>query len=207
MNQIPPTSRRSEMSSTPAAVAGTLGRTPAPPASPTAQARATSRSVPREVAARYLWALTRLCMGWVFMWPFLDKMFGLGHETQSADAIIHGGNPTAGFLSGSVGPFSGIYHTIAGGWLVNVLFITGLFVIGAGLLLGIFMRVACASGALLVMLMWSATLPPQNDLFMDNHIIYALLLVGLALVGAGNTFGLGRRWGQTNLVQRHSWLA
>ena len=205
MNQEPPTSRRSEMSTAPAATAGTLGRTP--PATATPKERVTSRSVPREAAARYLWAFTRLCMGWIFMWPFLDKMFGLGHETQSADAIIHGGNPTAGFLSGSVGPFSGIYHSIAGGWLVNVLFISGLLVIATGLLLGIFMRFACAAGALMVVLMWSATLPPENDLFMDNHIIYALLLIGLALVGAGNTLGLGRRWTQTSVVKRHPWLA
>ena len=69
------------------------------------------------------------------------------------------------------------------------------------------MRLACAAGALLVVLMWSASLPPENDLFLDDHIIFGLLLIGLALVGAGNTFGLGRWWAQTNLVQRHAWLA
>ena len=42
---------------------------------------------------------------------------------------------------------------------------------------------------------------------MDDHVIYALVLVGLALVGAGNTLGLGRWWSQTGLVQRHGWLA
>lgn len=29
---------------------------------------------------------------------------------------------------------------------------------------------------------------------MDDHLIYAGLLAGLALVGAGNTLGLGRAW-------------
>jgi thiosulfate dehydrogenase [quinone] large subunit len=41
---------------------------------------------------------------------------------------------------------------------------------------------------------------------MDDHIIYALVLIGLALVGAGNTLGLGRWWAQTALVERFSWL-
>ncbi len=41
--------------------------------------------------ARYLWALTRLCLGWIFLWPFLDKTFGLHHQTPSAKAWIHGG--------------------------------------------------------------------------------------------------------------------
>jgi thiosulfate dehydrogenase (quinone) large subunit len=168
---------------------------------------AAARSLTRETAVRYLWAITRLCMGWVFLWPFLDKMFGLGHGTKSADAWINGGNPTKGFLSGSVGPFSSIYHSIAGAGLVNWLFMVGLIAIAVMLLLGIGMRFACAAGALLVVLMWSASLPPEDDVFMDNHIIYALLLIGLALVGAGNTLGLGRWWAQTSLVQRFPWLA
>lgn len=155
---------------------------------------------------RYLWAVTRLCMGWVFLWPFLDKMFGLGHQTTSAQAWINGGNPTKGFLSGAVGPFSGIYHDIAGAGVVNVLFMVGLIGIAVALLLGIAMRAACIAGATLVVLMWSASLPPQDDIFMDNHLIYALLLIGLAAVGAGRTLGLGNRWARTALVQRYPWL-
>ncbi len=180
-----------------------LGRaTPASaPAPPVA-----ANSVTREKAAQYVWAATRIAMGWIFLWPFLDKMFGLGHETASGDAVIHGGNPTDGFLSGSVGPFSGFYHSIAGTDVVNVLFMTGLIVIAVGLLLGVFMRFACGAAALMVVLMWSASLPPANDIFLDDHIIYALLLIGLALVGAGRTLGLGRWWESTKLVQSNPWL-
>ncbi len=158
-------------------------------------------------ATRYLWAVTRLCMGWVFLWPFLDKTFGLGHETPAAHAWITGGNPTLGFLSGSVGPFAGFYQAIAGAGWVNWLFMIGLIGIAVALFLGIGMRIATVSGAVMVILMWSASLPPQDDIFMDNHIIYALVLLGLALVGAGNTLGLGRWWVQTPLVRRFPWLA
>jgi thiosulfate dehydrogenase [quinone] large subunit len=156
---------------------------------------------------RYLWAATRLCLGWTFLWPFMDKLFGLGHETPSAKAWLNGGNPTKGFLSGSVGPFSSIYHDIAGAGLVNVLFMTGLLTIGVALLLGIAMRPACIAGATMLVLMWSASLPPANNVFMDDHIIYALVLIGLAAVGAGSTLGLGNWWAQTKVVQRYSWLA
>ena len=156
---------------------------------------------------RYLWAATRLCLGWTFLWPFLDKTFGLGHETPSAGAWLSGGNPTKGFLSGSVGPFSGIYHDIAGAGVVNGLFMVGLLGIGVALLLGIAMRPACIAGATMLVLMWSASLPPANNLFMDEHIIYALVLIGLAAVGAGKTLGLGARWARTEVVQRYTWLA
>ena len=156
---------------------------------------------------RYLWVAIRLCMGWTFLWPFMDKMFGLGHDSTSAQAWINGGNPSKGFLSGSIGPFSSFYHSIAGAGIVNALFMVGLLGIALALLLGVAMKPACVAGVTMLVLMWSASLPPDQDIFMDNHIIYALLLIGLALVGAGNTLGFGRWWTQTTLVRRFAWLA
>jgi thiosulfate dehydrogenase [quinone] large subunit len=184
--------------------AATAGRVA--PVTTGARAGVAPESLTRENAARYVWVAVRLCLAWTFIWPFFDKMFGLGHETASADSVIHGGNPTLGFLSGSVGPFSGIYHSLAGTGIVNALFMAGLIVIGIGLLFGIYMRFACGAGVVMLILMWSASLPPANNVFMDDHIIYALMLVGLALVGAGKTFGLGRSWEQTSLVRDYAWL-
>jgi thiosulfate dehydrogenase [quinone] large subunit len=86
------------------------------------------------------------------------------------------------------------------------MFMIGLLGIALALLLGIGMRIAAVAGTVLLVLMWSASLPPQNDLFMDNHIVYALVLLGLAIVGAGNTLGLGHWWTQTSLVRRFPWL-
>ncbi len=111
-----------------------------------------------------------------------------------------------GFLSGSVGPFASFYQSIAGAAWVNWMFMIGLLAIAGALLLGIGMRIAAVAGAILLILMWSASLPPADDIFMDNHIVYALVLLGLALVGAGNTLGLGRWWSQTSLVRRFPWL-
>jgi len=171
-----------------------------------AKGATTAHFLSGEVLAPYLWALIRLCLGWTFLWPFIDKLFGLGHQTTAAHAWINGGSPSKGFLSGSVGPFPSIYQSMACvGW-VNWLFMIGLLAIALALLLGIGMRIASVAGAILLVLMWSASLPPDNDIFMDNHIVYALLLLGLAAVGAGNTLGLGRWWSQTSLVRRFPWL-
>jgi thiosulfate dehydrogenase (quinone) large subunit len=58
--------------------------------------------------ARYTAAALRLSLGWVFLWAFLDKTFGLGYATESRDAWIDGGSPTFGFLSfGATCPFKG----------------------------------------------------------------------------------------------------
>ena len=78
--------------------------------------------------------------------------------------------------------------------------------IGIVLIAGITMRIATAAGATLLVFMWSAALPPANNPFMDDHIVYALVLVALALVGAGKTLGLGVRWERIPMVQRYGIL-
>ncbi len=161
----------------------------------------------RERAARYVLAALRLSLGWVFLWAFLDKLFGLGHETGSKAAWIHGGSPTEAFLKfGTKGAFSGFYHAIAGTAWADWLFMGGLAGSGLALTTGIGMRVAAATGALLLLMMWSVVLPPANNVFMDDHVVYAGLLVVLALLGAENTWGLGRWWGNTKLVSDYPWL-
>ena len=156
---------------------------------------------------RYTAAVLRLSLGWVFAWAFLDKAFGLGHETAAKDAWISGGSPTKGFLAfATSGPFAGVYHDIAGQAWADWLFMIGLLGIGVALLAGVAMRLAAASGALLLVLMWTAVLPPANNPFMDDHLIYAMVLIVLAAVGAGRTLGLGGVWERLPLVRRNGWL-
>jgi uncharacterized membrane protein YphA (DoxX/SURF4 family) len=163
----------------------------------------TPKPLTESSAARYVWGAARLALGWVFAWAFLDKMFGLGHETPAAKAWIDGGSPTEGFLAHSpAGPLAGFYHDIAGAGWADWLFMIGLGGIGAALILGVGMRIAAVGGAALLVMMWSAVLPPENNLFMDDHLVYALLIVGLALVSAGDTLGLGRWWAGIPLVKR-----
>jgi thiosulfate dehydrogenase [quinone] large subunit len=180
--------------------------TTTPPPRTTPPMAATTPVMFSEGLARYLWAVTRLCLGWTFLWPFLDETFGLGHETPWSKAWLNGGSPTNGFLTGATGPFASVYHGFAGAGWADWGFMAGLLAIGTALLLGIGMRVAAISGAVLLVLMWCASLPPANNPFMDDHIIYAIVLLGLAAVGAGNTLGFGRQWTSTNLVRSHPWL-
>ena len=128
-------------------------------------------AVTEATAARYVWALARISLGFVFLWAFLDKTFGLGHETADKAAWINGGSPTNGFLSkGTSGPLADFYHNIAGSAWADWLFMLGLAGIGTALILGIGMRIAAATGALLLVMMWSAVLPPDNNIFMDDLI-------------------------------------
>jgi thiosulfate dehydrogenase (quinone) large subunit len=168
--------------------------------------------------ARYVAAVVRISIGWIFLWAFLDKAFALGHETGvdpqtgvvdyfGPAAWIHGGSPTAGFLGFAVeGPLADVYSGLAGNVVVDWIFMLGLLGIGVALILGIGMWIAAVSGAALLIMMWSAVLPPANNPFMDDHIVYALVLVLLALLGAGRTLGLGRAWERLPFVQERAFL-
>jgi thiosulfate dehydrogenase [quinone] large subunit len=169
------------------------------------------RNVPtgavRRCAVDYVWAGLRIGLGWIFLWAFLDKLFGWGFATAQENAWVNGGSPTEGFLTfGTTGPFEGFYQGLAGAAWADVLFMVGLAGIGLALIAGVGVRVAAASGALLMVLMWTAALPPENNPFLDDHLIYAGLLAGLAMVNAGDTLGLGRSWARTALVRRLPWL-
>ena len=157
-----------------------------------------------KTAARAL-AVLRYTTGFVFLWAFADKTFGLGYSTPSAKAWINGGSPTKGFLASvDVGPLQGFFHDIAGTWYANWLFMLGLLGIGIALILGIGVRIAAVAGATLLVLMWTAVLPPENNLFMDDHLIYAAILAVIALTGAGTTLGFGAWW--SRVVGKHTWL-
>ena len=168
--------------------------------------------------ARYLAAAVRISIGWVFLWAFLDKTFALGHETGvdpetgavgyfGPAAWINGASPTEGFLGFAVeGPLAGAYAGLAGNAVVDWLFMLGLLGIGIALILGIAMWIAAVSGAVMLILMWTAVLPPANNPFMDDHIIYSLVLVLLALLGAGRTLGLGRAWERLPFVRERAFL-
>src|SRR5947209_9309536 len=111
----------------------------------------TAAAAAPSAVVRYAAAAARLSVGWIFLWAFLDKLFGLGHETTSAQAWIHGGNPTLGFLKkGAEGPFADFYHSIAGATWANWLFMLGLAGIGIALIAGVAMRITAGAGALML---------------------------------------------------------
>jgi thiosulfate dehydrogenase (quinone) large subunit len=172
----------------------TEGRQDTAPRTPAAQAE----------TAGYVFAAARIAIGWIFLWAFLDKLFGWGFATPAQRAWINGGSPTTGFLKSTADhTFGGLFSGLAGQPWVDWLFMLGLLGIGTALILGTGMKIAATTGGLLLVFMWAAELPLANNPFMDEHLIYALVIAGLALAGAGNTLGLGEWWGDKEIVRRH----
>ena len=153
--------------------------------------------------ARYIWGVTRIALGWTFMWAFLDKTFGLGFATASEDAWVNGGSPTFGFLNfATEGKVFHDFFAGLSGPVADWAFMLGLLGLGVSLLLGIGTRIAAGAGSVLLLSMWAAELRLDNNPFMYDHIIYALVLVGLAIAGAGRYVGLGARWERLAVVKR-----
>jgi len=55
-------------------------------------------------------------------------------------------------------------------------------------------------------MMWTVVLPPPNNPIVDDHVLGALVVIGLMLSRAGDTLGFGKIWRQTPLVKRLPWL-
>ena len=167
------------------------------------------------------WGLLRLAMGWIFFWAFLDKLLALGFatgrdpETGVVDrfgpaAWIEGGSPTEGFLSFGLNtkePFLGFYSDLAGQGWVDWIYMISMAAIGVALLLGIFTTIAALGGAIWMVLFYTASsIWPENNPFLDDHVVELIVLLGIAYVGAGRYLGLGRRWENTALVRRYPLL-
>ena len=181
---------------------------------PTATVAAADGSAALSSPARRVLAVLRIAFGLTFLWAFFDKTLALGFATGKAEdgtvdrfgdaAWINGGSPTKGFLEfGAEGPFTDVYHSIAGAAWADWLFMLGLLGIGIALTLGVGMRIAAVTGGLLYVLMWTVVLPPPNNPVLDDHLLGAITVVALALLNAGDTWGLGRWWSGTDVVKRY----
>ncbi|MDQ2781496.1 DoxX family protein [Lapillicoccus sp.] len=160
-------------------------------------------------------AVARIGLGFVFLWAFLDKMFGLGYGTGSAKSVLNGGSPSKGFLSHvNVGPLQSFFHSIAGVGIVDWIFMISLLGIGVAMILGAGLRIAAVSSVVLLLGMWAAEWPmaqfaadgtasgSQNP-FVDYHIVYALLAVVLGFFATGSRLGLGHWWSTLGVVRKH----
>jgi thiosulfate dehydrogenase (quinone) large subunit len=152
---------------------------------------------------QYVWVGVRLALGWTLLWAFLDKTFGLGYATASSSSWLNGGSPTAGYLQYAAdGPLAGFWSGLSGNSVVDALFMLALVAVGMAVILGVGQKIAGISGAALMLMLWSTRLPPENNPFLDDHIVYAILFIGTIFVMPGRWWGLGNWWANTPIVKK-----
>lgn len=172
------------------------------------------------LAARRGLAVLRILFGLTFLWAFADKLLALGFstgvdsQTGAVDrfgptAWIHGGSPTKGFLTFAVDPnnwFHGLATNIGGTAWADWTFMLGLLGIGIALTTGAGIRLAAITGGALYLMMWALSFPLDNNPVLDDHVVGLVALAVFALTLAGDTWGIGRFWANTQIVRRFSIL-
>lgn len=137
---------------------------------------------------KLFFSILRMAVGWHFFYEGVSKLLIRDWSSYS-------------YLANSTGPLSGFYHSIAASphllKIIDVLNIYGLLLIGIGLFLGIFVRFAALSGAILLTLYYFAYPPFGASLFntgeghlfiVDKIFIETAVLLFLAVY---NESGLG----------------
>lgn len=129
-----------------------------------------------------LWLL-RLAMGWLFLYAGVTK-------------IINPEWSAGGYLK-SAKTFPGLFQTMLDPAIlpfINFINEWGLTLLGASLILGLFVRLSSWLGAILMLLYYFPILdfsyPNPHSYIVDEHIVYALVLVFFAAIRAGRVWGL-----------------
>lgn len=146
--------------------------------------------------ARAALAAGRIIIGWIFLWAFLDKLFGLGYSTPAERAWLSGGTPAQGYIGGIEGPFAGFFSIFLNPF-GDILFMAGLLGIGLAMVLGAGVKIAAVTGTLLMAFMWLSQMPliaGGTNPITTSHWVEAALLIIAAVTLSGDTWGLGRWW-------------
>lgn len=179
---------------------------------------ATKKQLKSKARGAYALALARISLGLIFLWAFFDKLLGLGFttcrdvktdmvDTMCSQAWVNGGSPTDGFLNfATKGPLADFYQTFAGNSLFAWFFMLGLLFVGVGLVTGIFMKLATLFGSLMLLMMWSAVLPPEHHPLIDDHLVYILLLIAIYYGSGVDKLSMHQWWANLAFVKRFGLL-
>lgn len=156
----------------------------------------------------YIIGTLRLILGWTWLWPFLDKLFGLGFSTPPENSWLSGASPTFGFLkfgTNSESPFNFIFvellnHTA----ILDYLFMGMLGFVGIALITGVAVRLASVSGIIFMISVYLSSIPLVHNPLTDEHIIYAFILLMFIFTNAGKYgLSLGKKYQELAVIKKY----
>ena len=170
-------------------------------------------------------SVTRIALGFYFLWAFLDKLLGLGKSTCAIkddaglvtgtdyfcdNAWINGGHVTEGYLvygGNPSSPFHDFFVNLGAQRWTDVIFMLGLLGVGLALMLGIGTKVAAYSGGAMLLFMYLTQMWPGTNPILDDHLIYIVAIFGIVWVELSRQeFGLGGWRRNLAIVQKNRWL-
>lgn len=146
------------------------------------------------VNQKFAFLLLRLAMGWVMFYAGFTKLID---PAWSAAGYIGNSSVAPDFFAFLARP-----DVLP---IVNMLNMWGLTLIGAALILGVFVRLSSFLGFVLMVLYYLPIFPPQHGL-VDEHVIYALVFLVFLTVPVGNILGLDGALSRLRFVKNSSLL-
>jgi thiosulfate dehydrogenase [quinone] large subunit len=147
-------------------------------------------------------AFGRVAIGVIFLWSGLAKIIGGGLGTWSAQGFLQfatGGTLGWPFVTGEVAegtvfnPTRDFWVGLAGNQaamtLIDYLVPLGMLGIGISLIFGVATRFGSAMGTLMMLIFFVAAWDFQHGI-VNQHLTYAVVTFGLAVLGAGNYYGV-----------------
>lgn len=148
-------------------------------------------------------SILRIIIGFMLVWGFIDKLFGLGMQTPSGQGMIDGGSPTHDFLAYNDGLFAEFFNWMAGySDIADILLMAGLLLIGIGLMLGIATKLSVLFGSVIMIFFFLSVFPISDNPIVDYHIVYVFVLIAIWVTNAGSYLGLGEKWNELSIVKR-----
>jgi thiosulfate dehydrogenase [quinone] large subunit len=159
----------------------------------------------------YAMVFMRVTMGWVLFQGGITKLITYLNADPSDNWTA------AGFLQHAIpegNPLMGLWGSMAGSPLIDILVMWGLTLTGIGLLIGGLVRFNAFWGAVMMLFFWLASLtggllqglPVAHGWVVDDHLIYAILLFGLGAMGSGRILGIDAYIEKMEFVKNNHWL-
>jgi uncharacterized membrane protein YphA (DoxX/SURF4 family) len=141
----------------------------------------------------YPFTLVRMAIGWHFLYEGISKVFA-------------GSWSSAAYLAGSKWIFAPLFHWMSGSSgivsFVDFINVWGMVLVGLGLMLGAFTRMASAGGAIMLFFYFVAYPPipgftsgvpaEGSDLWVNKNLIEFFVLLAFTFLPSGNLFGFDR---------------
>jgi thiosulfate dehydrogenase [quinone] large subunit len=155
----------------------------------------------------YAMVFMRVTMGWVLLQGGLTKVVTYLNSNPADNWTA------AGYLANAIpegNPFMGMFTSMAGSPIIDILVMWGLTLTGFGLIIGAAVRWNAFWGAVMMMFFWAAALtggimqglPVAHGWVVDDHLVYAFLLFGLGAMGSGRILGLDAYIEKMDFVER-----
>ena len=152
---------------------------------------------------KYALSVFRILIGWLFIWGFLDKTFGLGYKTPAEGAWVNGGSPSSFVVYVTKGMFADFFNSLAGNAFVDVLFMTGLLIIGTAIILGIGTKLTTIFSIVFFIVMYAICIPPEDNPLIDHRIILSVGMVAIYYLGGYEKLSLYDKWKEFPLVKQY----